>query len=128
MLGSSTIAGIVWLHPQWTPRSPSELAYYVVAWVVATLLSFLGSVFTTGLLILQPLQSMQARRNGAPFSIGDRVEVLAGRNAGRVGSVYDVWTERAQYRVELGTEEKDAVRDVFGGWQIRRSPQNDASS
>ena len=73
-----------------------------IGWIV-------GIIFIWGMM----LGHIAARLQGWPFAVGDRVWILTGRYMNTIATVYEVWTERGQVRVELGAELKEKVEDVY---------------
>ncbi|MCA9071110.1 MAG: KOW motif-containing protein [Planctomycetaceae bacterium] len=67
-------------------RSPVFLALGVLALIATTLLTLVISPFVA-FLLFSGITERQGRRNGGPFGPGDRVLLIAGRNAGRSGVV-----------------------------------------
>jgi hypothetical protein len=68
---------------------------------------------------------------GAPFAVGDKVMILRGPRPRKVAEVYEVWHSRAQVRLRLSDEERDAVADVFSFYEVLRvkepNPQGGAN-
>jgi hypothetical protein len=86
--------------------------------VVTVLCAAVGGLYASLLITIPmfvPLYEWRAKVNGAPFRIGDTVRVLRGRYRDQIGTVYAVWRERGQLRVDLGKPAKDRLEDVF--WQ-----------
>jgi hypothetical protein len=73
-----------------------------IGWIV-------GIIFLWGMM----LGHIAARLQGWPFAVGDRVWILTGRHKNTIATVYEVWTERGQVRVELGAELKKKIEDVY---------------
>jgi len=95
------------------------LSMFVVSLLVAPVLGFLVSLPFVWI-IIGPLYRFRGTLNGAPFSVGDRVRILAGPHSGRVVRVYEVWSERCQVRVELDEQAKKEFTDAFSYTQICR--------
>ena len=70
-------------------------------------------------LLLGPVYHWRGGLNGAPFKVGDEVEILVGKNRGRVVKVYSQW-QHDQFRVELGPEAEDKYQDVFSPFEVIR--------
>lgn len=51
--------------------------------------------------------------NGHPFKEGDLVEILRGAHRGEKAQIYEVWEPRNEVRLDLGSEAKKKVEDVF---------------
>jgi hypothetical protein len=77
--------------------------------------------FAVTYFILYLAWHLRARLNGAPFQIGDSVQILTRRHYGIVTTVYEEWRERHQIRVELGEEAKKSVEDVFSLIEVARA-------
>ena len=67
-------------------RSPTFLVLFLLA-VPATFALTLVMSTVLGYCVFDGMVERQTRRNGGPFSIGDRVTIIAGRNAGRRATV-----------------------------------------
>lgn len=116
---SCAMAALLVAFPPESARLVSDVGYVLetAAWVVAGfgLLAMLSALF------VWPLAGrLVARLNGAPFAVGEVVEVLGGKDAGRVAEIYEVWPTRGQVRLRLGEERASAVTDVFSEHQVRR--------
>jgi hypothetical protein len=99
-----------------------RLVFFVI---IAVLLGFLAALiagsFLTGFFwpLLQPLYKARCCKNGAPFQVGDRVQILVGRHKGRAVKVYGGWRDDC-VRVELGEREKEKFKDIFDPIQLLR--------
>ena len=109
-----------------TGTFPTELSNW------QSILSFLGAVLLGSLLgppsgllsawfVLGPIYRWRARANGAPFHIGDSVYVIRGPNSGRILSIYELWPDRSQVRLDLGESEREKVSDVFSETEVVRT-------
>lgn len=67
-----------------------------------------------------PFYKYANRTHGAPFQSGDWVRILRGPHKNKVVSVYEVWNERYQVRVDLGGKEKEDFTDIFSFLQVQR--------
>ena len=100
----------------------------LLSWLTVTWTSGICAFAVTGVLfgyisamvVLGPLYEVRARVNGAPFRVGDEVQILIGEHRGTVAKVYEVWAERRQVRAELGELARKDVRDVFGETSVMR--------
>ena len=95
------------------------------AWIVGQTLVALAAAYLLGMILgtmlLWPFLRLWARKmNGGPFTLHDRVLILAGRHKGRIASIYELWPTRAEVRVDLGGEERKNITDVVGDHQILR--------
>jgi hypothetical protein len=77
-------------------------------------------------IVLTPLYYRRAIRNGAPFHEGDYVRVLVAPYQDVIARVYEIWTDRNQLRIELGTDARRAVEDVFSFVQVCRDANEPA--
>jgi hypothetical protein len=75
----------------------------------------LGALFVAPILC-----RIAAKIQGAPFNEGDSVRILIGPHRDTVTSIYQIWHERGQVRVELGEQASDAVEDVFCSFEVCR--------
>lgn len=99
--------------------SPLGIIWFAFLLLVSVALGLIVGLFVGGL-IVAPLNHVRSRLNGAPFRVGDRVQILCGRHNGETTDVYKVWAERNQVRVILTQADRDAVTDVYFYWQVCR--------
>jgi hypothetical protein len=126
LLVSGSVGMMFWAGSvAWAGVRPSflSIAWFLFLLLVAALLGFMLAGFP-GMLFLGVLLDWRARRNGAPYSVGDHVMILVGPHEGRVARVYDVWAERGQVRAELGEQERREVTDVYQDVQVCRVPSS----
>ena len=97
-------------------------ALTVVCLVVASLLGFVIAL-PSAWIMLGPIYMEQAERNGAPYEIGDEVEILCGSRKGEVARV-DKLTQHG-VQLELGEEARQAYNDIYAPSQVRRVPTSD---
>jgi len=111
--GAALIAAILLTRLYFIAGVFSLEAKYIILssllYIPACLLGFILGVFPTWMIVGNIVSSIQ----GAPFYIGDTVCILTGKHKGKITTVYEVWESRGQVRVDLGSEEKDKVTDVF---------------
>ena len=115
---------IVWCNVQpvpWLLNHWVNLPAFIAILLVAGLVGLVAAPLL-GLPFLFEIYNRQAKRNGAPFAVGDTVRILAGPFADRVAPVDAVWEERGQVRVVLGDRERERFEDVFGEYQVCREP------
>lgn len=93
---------------------------FLIADPVLITLLVISAVFTAaigwllGLMFLWPiLARIAARIQGWPFAVGDAVWILSGKHKDVRTTVYAVWDERTQVRVNLGPEAEETFKDVF---------------
>jgi hypothetical protein len=91
-------------------------AVLVLAFLAGWVIAFLASWPIVG-----PLYYSQGLKNGAPYQNGDSVLILVGAHRHRVVTVYDVWSERDQVRVQLGEREHEDVTDVYSFIEVCRA-------
>jgi hypothetical protein len=99
-----------------------QLVFFVmVALLLGVLLALVAGSCLAGIFwpLLRPFYEARAIKNGAPFRVGDRVQILVGRHKGRVVTVYSAWKDDS-VRVELGENEKEKFDDIFGSLQLLR--------
>ena len=91
------------------------------AWFVllALLLGFFLAMFP-GWFVIGSLYYDRETKNGGPFKVGDRVQILCGPHKGRVSRVYSTWQGNT-LRVELGAKEKEEFKDIFSPAQLLRA-------
>lgn len=70
-----------------------------------------------GAILLPPLFRWREKANGGPFAIGDRVQIIAGKHAGRIGRVYAL-PQGAPFRVDIGPLAAADFTDVFSGVEV----------
>ncbi len=87
--------------------------------VIAALCAATGG-FVYSYIPLFILMRFIMKLNGAPFHIGDRVQILTGSHRGKIESVYEIWKDHKEVRLDLGQQAKNEVKDVFSFLQIRR--------
>jgi len=93
--------------------------------IVETLVSLALGVILSGLFISPFVCTLAGKLNGAPFQVGDLVQILTGEHRDRIARVYEVWEERRQLRIELSEQEGKDVTDVFDYFQICRVQNSD---
>jgi hypothetical protein len=90
-------------------------------WSVVAILAALPLGAVLGMLVLGPLIRIFVNSlNGAPFQVGDSVQILIGPYRDRVVRVYEIWPSRGQVRVELGEQAEKSVKDVFWNFEVCR--------
>lgn len=80
----------------------------------------LGMLFG-GMFIWKCVSFIILKNNGYPFKIGDRVEILRGEHKNRQGLIYELWDVRNEVRVDLGSNCRDRVKDVFRYYWVRKT-------
>jgi len=99
-------------------QSDSNRTGYIMSIVVGALIGVIVSYF-----FLRTLWHIRARINGAPFYKGDIVLILTGKYRGQVVSIYEVWKDRNQVRVDIGEQAKIDAKDVFSFIEVCRETQ-----
>lgn len=89
-------------------------------WGLVALLGGAAAWLLAGVVLWPIVGSIVAKVNGAPFHVGDSVEILVGESRERVVRVREVWKDRNQVRVELGETAAVDGRDIFDFYQIVR--------
>lgn len=101
------------------PDSKSYLLLIGLAWLLG-----MASCSLVGPFILGPVYFHRAQLNGAPFQVGDPVEILVGPNRGRVVRVLEPLDGRAMVKVDFaeppGLKQKRTFRagDTFEETQL----------
>jgi len=95
-----------------------SLLLAVVMLAVSLPIGFYIGAFTAGFL-LSPLYCLMGWWNGAPFAIGDTVQIIGGKHRGKVARVYAMW-QGDSVRVRLGDTEESCFSDVFVPSQLLR--------
>lgn len=65
-----------------------------------------------GIFIIGPFLYSRTCLNGAPFHVGDRVQIIGGSYDGTITSIYAGW-QGDSVRLDLGEEAKNTNKDVF---------------
>ena len=85
------------------------IALAILLYILAGVLGFILGAFPCWMLI----GSLVSKIHGSPYHVGDTVCVLSSKYKGTVSTVYEVWESRGQVKVDLGSEAKELVEDVF---------------
>ena len=93
------------------------LVLYLVLLFLAGIIGFLASLIL-GSIILFPIYLWRAKLNGAPFKANDEVQIITGPHHGRIGRIYEIWSDRKEVRVWLGPKESEELKDVFAYIEI----------
>lgn len=97
-------------------ESPLFLLLGIFAVIATILLTLFLSPFVA-FVVFQGMTERQGRRNGGPFGIGDRVVVIAGRDAGRQGFV----TSYGQCRtLRITLDGDDIERGAYSDYHLKR--------
>jgi hypothetical protein len=118
-VGAGVMAGraaLTYLHPL---SSWWNLVRFVLYVGVTSLLGLFLATFPGTFFVGVPLFQWREEVNGAPFKIGDTVQILSERHKGRIGQVYAIW-QYGSLRVYLGEHEKEERKDIFSAWQLLR--------
>lgn len=99
------------------------LVLFIFAILVAPVFAFFLSLPITWL-IVGPFYYARAKLNGAPFQVGDHVQILAGPHRDKIGKIYSAW-QGGTFRVELGSEAEKSYKDVFSETQLVRITKPD---
>lgn len=101
----------------------ADVGVWIWALVAAVPAGLLGLIPA---FIISPFAFFLATRiQGGPFAVGDEVVILTGKHKNAVATIYEIWEERQQVRVDLGEDLKRAVKDVFCVIEICRTKSAD---
>lgn len=98
-------------------RSPVYLLLTVFAIAATTVLTLLISPFVAGA-VFDGMIERQTQRNGGPFSIGDRVVVIAGRYSGRAGLITSYGQGRT---LRITLDGNDAELGSYSHYHVKRT-------
>ncbi|MGI5868874.1 MAG: hypothetical protein ACOX9C_05470 [Kiritimatiellia bacterium] len=102
-----------------------DLGVWLWVLVAMILAGLIGLIFGV-IVIWQMLLSLPAARiQGWPFRVGDEVVILTGPHKDATTTIYEIWEERGQVRVDLGEELKEEVKDVFCAVEVCRKRGNE---
>lgn len=87
--------------------------------VLVPALAFYFSI-TVYAIFLLPFYLIRGRLNGAPYQVGDYVQILVGIYRDRVGEIYEVRNERAAVFVRGHLDDGSAFDKVFSNTQVCR--------
>lgn len=94
----------------------------VIGWILLAAIPVAGIGYVVGIaFIWMILGGLAARIQGWPFTEGDEVVILAGKDRGRVTKIYEVWEPRGQVRLELGDHAKESFEDVYCAVAVTRT-------
>ncbi|HSG70431.1 MAG TPA: hypothetical protein VLA12_08445 [Planctomycetaceae bacterium] len=96
---------------------PTNLWFGLVT-IISALVGYFLAIFP-GIFVIGPLLDDRSRINGAPFAVGDCVQIISGKHAGQVVKIYSTW-QGDLVRVDLGEEAKHSYQDIFGPLQLLR--------
>jgi hypothetical protein len=87
----------------------------VIVWVILASLPVAAIGYVVGLMFIwqMMLSNLAARLQGWPFGVGDKVRILSGPHKDTISTVYAVWSERGQVRVDLGPQAREKFEDVY---------------
>lgn len=95
-----------------------SFSWFVIVGVLGTFLGLFLAAFPR-VLWLGPTLYGRGLINGAPFRVGDLVQIIGGKFDSRVCRVYSKW-QHDSVRVQLGEEAADNYEDIFGPTQLLR--------
>ncbi len=104
-------------------RDPWFITLAVFSLFATVVLSFFGATIV-GLVVFGSLMDDQERRNGGPFDVGDRVQIVAGRHAGQIGTV----ARHGQGRtvcVKISSLDTDTDVGVYSHYQLLREQSDE---
>lgn len=111
MLCASIAAGCACQPSLTLLRDWHFLFLFIFAILIAPVFGFFLSLPFTWV-IVGPIYYARAKLNGAPFHVGDYVQVLSGSHRDKVTKIYSTWQGNT-FRVELGSDEAKNYKDVF---------------
>ena len=111
ILGLLLVSLFIPAPPDLFDSSPEARDYFILLLLMG--LIGLAGCALVGPFILGPLYYSRARLNGAPFAVGDTVQILRGRQRGRKFRVVEVRDWRNTLRVDLGGKPRETWRDYF---------------
>lgn len=91
---------------------------FLFAVTVAPVFAFFLSLPLTWI-VVGPLYYARAKLNGAPFHVGDYVQVLVGPHCDQIAKIYSTW-QGGTFRVELGPDAEKSFTDIFSEAQLLR--------
>lgn len=102
----------------------------VIIWVLLASLPVAGIGYVVGLIFIwhMMLSHVAARLQGWPFAVGEKVRILSGPHKYTVTTIYAVWSERGQVRVELAPEAREKVEDVYCAVAVCRARKTEPCS
>ena len=104
-----------------TPLSRDARGYLKLLGLAAAIAFLLGGLI--GVFVLGPMYWHRAQLNGVPFAPGDRVEILAGRDRGRIATVAEYNDYRMYVKLEDGR-----MLDVRKVMRVATSPPGDGGA
>jgi hypothetical protein len=108
-----------WLQPNLELlRDPWYVAQVLFSLFATSVLSWMGSLMAAFVLFGSLLDSQEIR-NGGPFVVGDRVRIVAGRNAGELGKVTSCGQGRT-VGVKIDGNDSDVGGAVYSHYQLLR--------
>ena len=113
------------LHPLGIPIAVDKMMVEMVIAIVSA--PALG--WMVACIVLVPIfVPIAVRIQGGPFKAGDDVWILSGKHKNVRTRVYEVWHERGEVRVDLGSQAKESCDDVFDDYAVCRARPDDAVS
>jgi hypothetical protein len=95
------------------------LILFISAILVAPTLGFFLAL-PLAWIVIGPFYHFRAKLNGAPFHVGDHVQILVGSHRGKVARIYSTW-QGDTFRVELGSDAEKSYKDIFSPTKVLRS-------
>ncbi len=99
-------------------ESWSSAVWFFVVALLAAPLGICLAAFPGGL-IFGPTIHERGRINGAPFRVGDRVQIIGGKFSGRTTVVYSTW-QCESVRLKLGEPASEDYSDIYMPTQLLR--------
>jgi hypothetical protein len=98
------------------------IPFLAIYCILAGALGFFIGVLV-GAIVLPPICWWRGWVNGAPFQVGDRVRILDGPHRDEVRTIYTVWDERGEVRLDFGPHAKEEFADTFSYLSVCREQQ-----
>ena len=99
-----------------TVNSPRALIAIGIILIIAPIVVFMCAAVLAPF-IIYPLHCVLVRRNGGPFGVGDRVQIINRSHRGTVSHVYSLW-QGDSVRVALGDSHMESLTDIFAQHQL----------
>ena len=115
-------AGLAVISGEFTPevvRHGTGLLWFLCLLTLGGAIGWFCGVIA-GSCILGPLHEKIGRWNGAPYQIGDRVQILTGPNRDHVVQVRAASEDCNLVWVEMGEQSRKDGTDMFSGTEVSR--------
>ena len=98
----------------------------VLDWAIVATVIMLGGIIAfylasiVGSIILPPIFRNREKVNGAPFVVGEELEILSKPRRGERAIVTEVWSDRYAVRLRLSGPDDDPIEGVLDFSAVRR--------